>query len=77
MPKQVGLLYTVELQWLKHLWLVYHGYFKLVLESLEKHSIAADIIIFGITKSDFVFYIDNGMLCVLIRTHNIPSYKRK
>ena len=42
------LLYTVELQWLEHRWLVYHGFFELVLESLGKNPIAADIIIFGI-----------------------------
>ena len=40
---------TVELQWLEHRWLVYHGYFELDLESLGKHPIAADIIILGIT----------------------------
>ena len=39
---------TVELQWLEHGWLVYHGFFKLVLESLGKNPIAADIIILGI-----------------------------
>ena len=38
---------TVELEWLKHQWLVYHNYFELVLESLGKNPIAADIIIFG------------------------------
>ena len=42
------LKYTVELQWLEHRWLVYHGYFELVLETLGKKSIAADIIIVGI-----------------------------
>ena len=35
--------YTVELQWLEHQWLIYHGYFELVLESLGKNPIAADI----------------------------------
>ena len=34
---------TVELQWLKHRWLVYHGCFELVLESLGKNCIAADL----------------------------------
>ena len=29
-------LSTVELQWLEHWWLVYHGCFELVLESLGK-----------------------------------------
>ena len=57
----------VELQWLKHQWLVYHSYFLLVLESLGKKSIAADIIIFWIIQANFLLYIDNGMLCVLIR----------
>ena len=59
--------YTVDLQWLEHRWLVYHGYFELVLESIGKNPIAADIIIFGITQCDFLFHIDNVMLCVLIR----------
>ena len=38
-----GVATTVELQWL-----VYHGCFELILESLGKNLIAADIIIFGI-----------------------------
>ena len=38
----------VKLQWLEHRWLVYHGYFELVLGSLGKNPVAADIIIFGI-----------------------------
>ena len=37
------LLNTVELQWLKHQWLVYHGCSGLVLESLEIFSMTADI----------------------------------
>ena len=36
---------TVELQWLKHRWLVYHGYFELVLVSLETFPITGDIIV--------------------------------
>ena len=47
-------LNTVELQWLEHRWLVYHGYFELVLESLGKNPIAADNIIFGIIEGDFL-----------------------
>ena len=69
----LSLLYTVELQWLEHRWLVYHGYFELVFESLGKNPIAADISIFWIIKGDFIFYIDNGMLCILIR---IASMRR-
>ena len=46
---------TVELQWLEHRWLVYHGYFELVLESMGKNPIAADIIIFGIIYCAFSF----------------------
>ena len=34
---------TIELQWLEHYWLVYHGCFELVLESLGKNLIAADL----------------------------------
>ena len=36
-------LNPVELQWLEHWWLVYHGCFELVLESLWKNPIAADL----------------------------------
>ena len=75
---------TVQLQWFEHWWLVCHGCFELVFESVGKNHTAADIIIFGIIEADFLFYIDNGMLCVLtknrldkailMRTHNIRSY---
>ena len=37
------ILHIVELQWLEHRWLVYHGYFKLILESLGNNPIAADL----------------------------------
>ena len=56
--------YTVEVQWLEHWSLIYHGYFEL---SLAKSLTATDITVFGIISGDFLFYIDNGMLCVLIR----------
>ena len=39
----VGFDSTVELQWLEHWWLVYHGCFELVLESLGKNPLAADL----------------------------------
>ena len=39
---------TVERHWLEHGWLVYQACFELVLESLTKNPIAADIIVFGI-----------------------------
>ena len=32
----------------------------------KKNPIAADIIVFGIIKGDFLFYIDNGVSCVII-----------
>ena len=32
---------TVELQWLENRWLIYHGYFELVLESIGNNPIAA------------------------------------
>ena len=51
---------TVELQWLEHRWLVYHGYFEHVLESLTNNTIAADITV-------IFFLYKNGMLRVLIR----------
>ena len=64
---------TVELQWLEHRWLVYHGYFELVLESLGKNPIAADIIIFGIIRVIFFSILNNIMFCVLFR---IASMRR-
>ena len=41
--------------------------------SLGKNPIAANFIIFGILYGDFLFYIDDGMLFVLIR---IASMRR-
>ena len=55
---------TEELQWLKHGWLVYHGCFELVLESLGKKAHSCR---FGIIKGVFIIHIENGILCVLIR----------
>ena len=52
---------TVELQWLQHWWLMHHSYFKLVLESLTKNSIPADITVSAINFGWFPFYID--MVC--------------
>ena len=46
---------------------------KLLLQSSAKNPIAADIIVFGISSGEFLLYIDNGMLQVLIR---IASMKR-
>ena len=68
-------LHTVELQWLEHWWLVYHGYFELVLESLRKNPLGADIIVFVIVLGDFRFYIDNGMLCVIVRVASMRRFQ--
>ena len=64
MNTEQSFYYTVELQWLRHRWLVYHGCFELILESLGKNLLAADIIIRWIIYDGFLFYIDNGMFCV-------------
>ena len=37
------LQYTIELQWLEHCKLVYHGYFELVAGSTGKHPLATDL----------------------------------
>ena len=66
---------TVELQWLEHRWLVYHGYFELVLESLGKTPIAADIIIFGIIRVIFFSILNNIMFCVLLRIASMRRFK--
>ena len=53
-------LVTVELQWLEHWWLVYHGYFELVLESLGKNPLAADLGWFSV----IFFFILKTVNCV-------------
>ena len=66
--------YTVELQWLEHRWLVCHCYFQLVLGSLIKNPIVADTIVLLITSGDFMFYIYNGLLCVLVRIASMGRF---
>ena len=51
--------------------------FELALESLGKNPVAADIIICRIIWDGFLFfflYIDNGMLCVLIRIASMRQF---
>ena len=48
--------YTVGFQWLEHQWLVYHGYFEHVLESLTKNTILADITVYGIFRVIIFLY---------------------
>ena len=40
----------------------------------KKYHIAADITVFGINSGNFPFYIDNGILCVLIRITSMRSF---
>ena len=40
----------------------------------NKNPIAAGIIVFVIISSGFLFYIENGMLCVLIRIASIRRF---
>ena len=50
--------HTVDYERLEHQWLVYHGYFELILESLGKNTmIAADIILLGIIRVIFFFIL--------------------
>ena len=65
---------TVELQWLEQRWLIYHGYFELILEFITKNPTVAEVIVFGIISGDFLFYIDNGLLCVLIRIASLRRF---
>ena len=41
----------------------------------KKTHTAADIIVFGIILSDFLFYTDKGILCVLIRIASMRRFK--
>ena len=43
LPSIKKVLIQLELQWLEHWWFVYHGCFELILESLGKKPIAADL----------------------------------
>ena len=43
MPLYVRIDSTVELQWLEHWWLVYHGCFELVLESIGINRLVANL----------------------------------
>ena len=52
---------TVDLQWLEHRWLVYHGCFELILEPLGKKSHSCR---FGIIQGDFLLYVENGRYVV-------------
>ena len=72
--------YVVKLQCLQHCWLVYHGCFKLVLESLEKNPTAAGlgyfrVIFFSILK--MVYFRFGGSnentqyTIILMKTENI------
>ena len=51
---------TVELQWLEHWWLVYHGCFELVLESLGNNPMVADLGNLDL----FSFFILKTVYCV-------------
>ena len=65
--------HTVELKWLEHWWLVYHDCFELVLESLGKNLIAADLVLF---RMIFCVYIENSILCILYWEHTTyPNVK--
>ena len=66
------IIYRAELQWLEHWWLIY----QLVLVSnsfLSPWGKKTHSCRFGIILGDFLFYIENGILCVLIR---IASMRR-
>ena len=53
LPEKMILLYTLKLRWLKHWWLIYHGYFELVLEYLEFFPIISDINRFWIIRNSY------------------------
>ena len=61
---------TVELHWLEQRWLVYHGYYELVLESLGKTPTAADIMIFGIIKAELHIFMSRKIKKILIMPHD-------
>ena len=52
---------TVELRWLEHWWLVYHGCFELIPKSLGKNPLAADMGLFSVI---FFFFILKMVYCV-------------
>ena len=52
--------HTVELRWLEHRWLVYHGLFELIFESLRRFSDSSRT---HILRKIFIFY-DEIVCCV-------------
>ena len=74
---------TIELQWLEHWWLVYHGCFKLDFESLGTNPTSANliklrVIFLFISKMVYsVYSLERLDEAILMRTHNIPSCQRK
>ena len=66
----IVIIITVKLRWLEHWWLVYHDCFELILKSLGKipwlH--IRDKLMW------FFFFIENGILCVLIRIASLRRF---
>ena len=54
---------TVELRWLEHRWLVYHGLFELIFESLQNFSDSSRT---HISRKIFLFYYE--IVCYLLRS---------
>ena len=61
----------VELQWLEHSWLVFHGCFELVLGFLGPNPIVADL---GQFREIFFLILRIGILCVLIRIASLRRF---
>ena len=59
-------------KWLEHRWLVYHGSFELIFESLGTKAHRCRL---GIIQCVFVIHIENGILCVLIRIASMRRFK--
>ena len=57
---EISKILTVEPRWLEHRWLVYHGKFELVFESLRNSSDSSRKQIF---KEIFLFYPEIVCLC--------------
>ena len=62
---------TVELQWLEHRWLVYHGLFELIFDSLRNVSDSSRS---QILREILLFYYEI-VLCVLIRIASSKRFK--
>ena len=64
--KNVSNQITVDIPWLQHWWLVYHGFFNSFLSPLVNPIVKFRVF--------FFFYIENGISCVFIKIASLSQF---